>query len=130
MLQKMVKSPLQYWQADGAAWLELQSICLRLFSLATSTASCERNFSAHAFVHSKLKNCLWNEKVEKLVYIRTNFNLFQDGPISSKGNCSSDEEAEDFEDWSIPNSPVTNLRDLEFRQSFDSVFLCTGNKRN
>jgi len=45
MLVKRVKTPIQYWLADGAQWPYLQSVALKLFSLATSTASCERSFS-------------------------------------------------------------------------------------
>jgi hypothetical protein len=72
MMRTGKKSPLQYWQADGSAWPELQNVCVKLFTLATSSASSERNFSTMGFVHSKLRNSLGPDTVEKLVYIKTN----------------------------------------------------------
>ncbi|RLN86260.1 hypothetical protein BBJ28_00020768, partial [Nothophytophthora sp. Chile5] len=50
----------------------LQSIALRLFRCASSSAASERNFSTHAYIHSKLRNRLASEKVEKLVHIHFN----------------------------------------------------------
>jgi hAT family C-terminal dimerisation region len=44
-----------------------------VFSLATSSAASEGNFSICGFVHSKLRNCLTAEMVKKLVYIKTNY---------------------------------------------------------
>jgi hypothetical protein len=96
MLLRKVKTPLQYWQTDGIVWPELQSVCLRLFSLATSTASCERNFSAHGFVHSKLRNSLSQQKVEKLVYIRNNFTQFHDSAFYQKVDIASDDDESDL----------------------------------
>jgi hypothetical protein len=36
------------------------------------------NFSAMGFIHSKLRNTLSPSSVEKLVYIKTNLNTFND----------------------------------------------------
>ena len=44
--------------------------------VASSAASLERNFSTFGFVHSKLRNCLSDESVQKLVYIKTNNTQF------------------------------------------------------
>jgi hypothetical protein len=78
MLMKGRKTPLQYWQSDGAEWPDLQKIGVKLFTLATSSASSERNFSTMGFVRSKLRNSLSTETVEKLVYIKTNNPTFAD----------------------------------------------------
>ncbi|OWY97613.1 Transposase [Phytophthora megakarya] len=47
----------------------LQSVAKQLFRYTGSTAAAERNFSTHAFIHSKLRNRLSPDRVEKLVYI-------------------------------------------------------------
>ncbi|KAI2498263.1 transposase [Fragilaria crotonensis] len=78
MLVKGRKTPLQYWQSDGAAWPDLQRICIKLFTLATSSAASERNFSTMGFVHTKLRNSLAPKTVEKLVYIKSNHAAFSD----------------------------------------------------
>jgi hypothetical protein len=41
MLSKGLKTVLQYWQTDGCQWADLQSIAVRLFSMATSSAASE-----------------------------------------------------------------------------------------
>ena len=43
-----------------------------LFSLVCSSAASERNFSTHAFIHSKARNRLGYGKVKMLVYIFVN----------------------------------------------------------
>jgi hypothetical protein len=73
MLTRHVKTPLQYWLAEGAEWPDLQQIALKIFSLAPASASCERSFSSQGFIHSKLRNRLGPEKVEKLLFIRWNY---------------------------------------------------------
>ena len=97
ILLKGRKTPLQYWQSDGAAWSDLQTICVKLFTMATSSASSERNFSTMGFVHSKLRNSLAPQTVQKLVYIKANYAAFADCIYVSDGNCtdSSEEEGND-----------------------------------
>jgi hypothetical protein len=67
VLLKIELKSLQYWHSDGAPWPDLQKIGVKLFTLAISSASSERNFSTMGFVHSKLRNSLSTETVEKLV---------------------------------------------------------------
>jgi hypothetical protein len=97
MLVKKVKTPIQYWLADGGEWPYLQSIALKLFSLATSTASCERSFSNQGFIHSKLRNSLTSERVEKLVYIRANYASAQAdlAELMFPDSCSYEEESDE-----------------------------------
>jgi hypothetical protein len=56
MLLGRQMTPLQWWLTDGIQWPELQQVAIKLFSMATSSASCERNFSVMGFIHSKLRN--------------------------------------------------------------------------
>jgi hypothetical protein len=65
LLHTELKS-LQYWHSDGAPWPDLQKIVVKLFTLAISSASSERNFSTMGFVHSKLRNSLSTETVENV----------------------------------------------------------------
>jgi len=72
MLSKGSKTVLQYWQTDGCQWADLQSVAVRFFNMATSSAASERNFSTMGFIHSKLRNSLSTKTVEKLVFIKSN----------------------------------------------------------
>ncbi|KAG6967099.1 hypothetical protein JG687_00004466 [Phytophthora cactorum] len=52
----------------------LRRLALRVFSFVASSAASERAFSAHDFIHSKPRNTISAPKVEKLLYIKTNYN--------------------------------------------------------
>ena len=60
---------VEYWKAHGEQWPNLQKLALQVFSFVASSAASERNFSTFGFVHTKLRNCLSQESVDKLVYI-------------------------------------------------------------
>lgn len=99
MLQTKRKTPLQFWQSDGAAWPDLQKIALKVFTMSTSSAASERNFSTFGFVHSKLRNCLSTESVDKLVFIKTNYRAFTktDDTSLEMETPSDDEQSEVYE---------------------------------
>ena len=78
MLKKGSTSVLQYWLVDGKSWLEVQKIVIKLFSMATSSAASERNFSTMGFIHTKLQNSLNVETVEKLVFVKSNLPTFHE----------------------------------------------------
>ena len=72
MLVEQHRTVLQYWQSDCGHWGMLQDIAIRVFSMSSSAAASERNFSLTGFIHNKQRNRLSDEKVKKLVYIKTN----------------------------------------------------------
>jgi hypothetical protein len=73
MLRDKRETPLQYWQADDVALPLLRDIAIKLFAMASSSAASERNFSTFGFIHSKLRKSQVAEKVQKLVFIKTNY---------------------------------------------------------
>ena len=76
VLLKGSNIPLEYWLVDGYEWPELQKIATTLFSMATSSATAEQNFSTMGFIHSKLCKSLSPKTVEKLVFIKSNLAAF------------------------------------------------------
>jgi hAT family C-terminal dimerisation region len=90
VLLKGPKIPLEYWLVDGCEWPKLQKIATKLFSMATSSATAEQNFSTMGFIHSKLCNSLSPNTVEKLVFIKSNlaafYNLLQVVEYESSGS--------------------------------------------
>jgi len=60
--------------------------------MSTSSAASERNFSTFGFVHSKLRNSLSIESVDKLVFIKTNYRLFTDDTSLELEEIPSDDE--------------------------------------
>jgi hypothetical protein len=107
MLQKGTKTILQYWTLDGKQYPHLRATALRVFSMATSSAASERNFSMNGFIHSKLRNSLKEQNVQKLLFIKSNASqlgqdfLSTDYPYSEDdaidldtGSCFDDDESE------------------------------------
>ena len=92
-LLKRSVTPLEYWQSTGTAWPDLQKICIKLFTMATSSAASERNFSTMAFVHTKLRNRLAPKTVEKLVYIKSNHAAFEESVYEELEQRSSDADS-------------------------------------
>ena len=84
------KKILQYCQVDGKRWPNLQKLAMKVYSMAASSASAERNFSTFGFVHSKLRNQLDPETVKKLVFIKSNSSQFEDHLFHDVVQDSSD----------------------------------------
>jgi hAT family C-terminal dimerisation region len=72
MIKEKKISVLKFWQSRGDQWPSLQKLAQQVFCMVASSAASERNFSTHGFVHSKLCNCLSEDAVENLFYIKTN----------------------------------------------------------
>ena len=72
MIKEKKVSILKWWQSRGDRWPALQRLALQVFGMVASSAASERNFSTFGFIHSKPRNCLNEESVQKLVYIKTN----------------------------------------------------------
>ena len=84
-------SVLNWWQLRGPRrWPLLFEVAKKVFNMAASSAASERCFSAFAFIHSKLRNYLQDTKVEKLVYIKSNYNFFHDSNWASD-SCDDDD---------------------------------------
>ena len=66
------------WWAEcrcGPKHAALQSLAIRLLHAPATSATSERNWSAFRFIHSRLRNRLTEEQVEKLVHIFANSKL-------------------------------------------------------
>jgi hAT family C-terminal dimerisation region len=93
MLAKSRKTPFQYWCADGCQWPDLQKIAVELFSMATSSAASERNFSTMGFIHSKLRNSLSPKTVDRLVFIKSNLPAFYEYEAGDENDYQSDDHS-------------------------------------
>ena len=91
MLTDGFKTIKEFWITDGTDWPLLQNVALRVFFMATSTASSERCFSTFGIIHSKHRNRLSDISVKKLVYIKTNARELDD-KISELYDSKSDNE--------------------------------------
>jgi hypothetical protein len=92
MLSKGSKTVLQYWQTYECQWADLQSVTVCLFSMATSSAASEQNFSTMGFIHSKLRNSLSAKTIEKFVFIKSNMGAFYSCPTNDDYTSESDSD--------------------------------------
>jgi hypothetical protein len=72
-----------------------------VFSLIASTGGVERVNSNMGFVQSKLRSCLGDNKVNKLVYIKSNHNLLADSDKTLMDEIR--EEEANLEDYDSNN---------------------------
>ncbi len=95
MLKKKRITVLQYWLTEGKAWPELSMIAVRLFSMVTSSAASERNFSTMANIHTKNRNRLNFATFEKLVYVKSNISAFFDNATDAADWDDSEKDDDD-----------------------------------
>lgn len=66
-------SAKNYWKAFGKADFPALYVCAEVVNeMICSSAASERAWSIYRFIHSRLRNRLTNEKVEKLAFIYIN----------------------------------------------------------
>jgi hAT family C-terminal dimerisation region len=91
----------QFWGSYLQDWPLLAYLALKVFSVASSSAASERNFSTMGFVHSKLRNCLGRDTVEKVVYVKTNNLQFTVNANLDAYDSARDNEGDAEEDLAV-----------------------------
>ncbi|XP_018376446.1 PREDICTED: uncharacterized protein LOC108769755 [Trachymyrmex cornetzi] len=82
-------TPVAWWQGLCAGQ-PIATIAIRLLNIPPSSAACERVWSAFGGIHTKKRNRLKNEKVEKLVSVQWNLRLFNKSPKTHKRYITTD----------------------------------------
>jgi hypothetical protein len=125
MLLNQSKTVLQYWLIDGIRYPLLQDIALKVFSLVTSSAASERNFSTAGFIHSKLRNSLKDDSVKKLIFIKTNAPQVC-GTLQPSDYGCSDEEYQNSENSSIDDVEAIGDESYCQKSLINALILCFG----
>ncbi|GBG87660.1 hypothetical protein CBR_g45813 [Chara braunii] len=71
------RAPQDWWGLHGGDVPELQKIAIRVLGMWSTAIPAERNWASMDFVHSKRRNSLSPESLEKLVYIHWNMQLLR-----------------------------------------------------
>ena len=71
---KRTNAPM-WWKEYGGDTIELQHVATHVLSVAASSGSCERNWSAYDFIHTKHRNHLNPKRAANLVYVYCNMKL-------------------------------------------------------
>ncbi|EGZ21701.1 hypothetical protein PHYSODRAFT_329615 [Phytophthora sojae] len=105
-------SPIAWWSLETSnTYALVQEFAKLLLYIPTSSASSERSWSIHGFIHTKLRNRLTLERVNKLVFVYTNIArksevnhiLYQLYPDAYDDSDISD-ESEDEEDENVASN--------------------------
>lgn len=67
--------PVSWWDKYGGCTPRLQRIALRVLSQDCTSAACERNWSIYSLIHTKKRNRLSTEQLERLVFVHSNLRL-------------------------------------------------------
>ncbi|KAF4134950.1 hAT family C-terminal dimerization region [Phytophthora infestans] len=70
--ENAVDAPLDWWLLYRKKLFVLYTLATRVLSIPTSSAASERSWSVHSFIHSKRRNRLKPERVEKLAFVYSN----------------------------------------------------------
>ncbi|GBG59926.1 hypothetical protein CBR_g66732 [Chara braunii] len=80
-------TPSEWWATYGGDVPDLQSIAIKVMGMSSTTTPTERNWSSMDFVHSKRRNNLKPETLEKLVYIHWNMQLLR---VANNGGANDE----------------------------------------
>lgn len=108
---------MEWWFTDGTNYPTFQKITIKLFTMATSSAASERNFSTMGFIHSKLRNTFATRTVKKLIFIKSNLSMFYDYPVPNDNvveysNENDDDVAAAFDDSAPEDAMESNDEDV------------------
>ncbi|KAG1684768.1 hypothetical protein DVH05_010549 [Phytophthora capsici] len=94
-------APLEWWSVNRPEYPALFEIARRVFTMPTSSAAAERSWSIYKYIHSKLRNQLLSETVQKLVFIYSN-RLSDDKTPEVTFNPSTLDRCDEDEDSARP----------------------------
>ncbi|XP_077249199.1 uncharacterized protein LOC143888647 [Tasmannia lanceolata] len=83
--------PAEWWVLYGGNAPNLRKIAIKVLSQTASSSGCERNWSTFNLIHSKRRNRLGHENLQKLVYVHYNTRL-------RMKHTSIEENLEDYTD--------------------------------
>ncbi|MCO5597898.1 hypothetical protein L7F22_051983 [Adiantum nelumboides] len=76
-LRETQLEPVSWWEKYGIAAPNLRRIALRVLSQDCSSGPCERNWSTSALFHTKKRNKLSTQQLERLVFCHCNLKLLE-----------------------------------------------------
>ncbi|GBG70541.1 hypothetical protein CBR_g6669 [Chara braunii] len=79
------KTPSEWWAAHGGDVPKLQKIVIKVMGMWSTASPTERNWASMDFIHSKRRNKLSPESLEKLVYIHWNMQLLRVSETKNSG---------------------------------------------
>jgi hypothetical protein len=102
----------EFWISTINRTKALGTLCNRLFSTPANSVPSERSFSAQNYIHTKTRNSLKPDRVDKLTYIYMNSRVFD---ARKEGNqlLTAEEEEQLEEEMDELEEVIDELEDVE-----------------
>ena len=89
------KTTVITWWEGQMEFNNLRDVALKLFSLVAANSACEKFFLNFAFIHSKSRNRLGNEKARKCVYVFANSKEYKEWRDNRADDETENDDSED-----------------------------------
>ncbi|GBG64735.1 hypothetical protein CBR_g46281 [Chara braunii] len=109
-------TPSEWWATYGGDVHDLQAIAIKVMGMWSTATPAERNWSSMDFAHSKSRNRLKAETLEKLVYIHWNMQLLR---------AANNSGANDENDGSVLRGPKEETKKTDEELVRQSSFMKT-----
>jgi hypothetical protein len=103
------EDPVMFWQLHFDDNNALSKLADRILQTLANSVPCERHFSALNLLHSKTRNALLPERVDKLLYVQINRRTLRRDPLVKV--LKDEDEDEDEDDlWTDAGEDATFVR--------------------
>ena len=112
------KGAREFWVSTINRTKALGILCNRLFSTPANSVPSERSFSTQNYLHTKTRNSLRSDRVDKLTYIYMNSRVFDERTEGDQDILTAEEEEQLDEDMDIEDVEFEELEDedVEFEE--------------
>ena len=102
-----------WWLDCGTEAPQLQEFAIRILSQPCSASGCERNWSVFEHIHTKKRNRLEHERLEKLVYIYYNLRMLTKQLRAKDLDPILLDQIDLVSDWVVEDEAPVDLRWLD-----------------
>lgn len=110
---RSLKAPAEWWATYGAVAPHLQQFAIKVLSLTCSSSGCERNWSWFEQLHSKSRNRLAQDRLNKLIYVKYNRALNRRYDMRDTIDPISKKEVDESCEWLIGKMEGDDVSDDE-----------------
>ena len=106
--------PREFWVSTINRTKALGILCNRLFSTPANSVPSEHSFSTQNYIHTKIRNKLKPDRVNKLTYIYMNSRVFDERTEGNQHILTADEEEQLDEEMDVEDDEFEEESDVEF----------------
>ena len=117
------KGAREFWISTLNRTKALGTLCNRLFSTPANSVPSERSFSIQNYIHTKIRNSLKSDRVDKLIYIYMNSRIFDARKEDNKYILTINEKEQLEEEMMEKMIDIEDLRMLSLKSNFSVIII-------